>query len=130
MSKVENQLFSLVRELRGGYVHNPRDIFCVVSEEKPHKCSAVYWAYYNDMREYADDMRCKVQCEECKRICHENDYIRGLIHKDKGHYPVPAIQTKVRFGPRHIDISVLRHKKEYWSENWWPYWLCVRLWTN
>jgi hypothetical protein len=53
-------------------------------------------------------------------------YVDG---ENEPHFPVPAVQTRVRFGRRHIDISVIRYKIVHCFVSW-AYWSCVRLWTN
>jgi hypothetical protein len=90
-------------------VLEPRAVFCSFVAEK--KCAMEYAAFYRkEDNPFDGKFKCKEQCALCKQVCEENDYVRGVTHKDKGHYPVPAVYQSFGFA------NWYNNKDKYWSE--------------
>ena len=113
--------FDLRYSMQYGYVMEPRVPTAMFTRHYDH-CARQYHAFTND-RERADQYKCKKQCDLCKQVCTETDYIRGFLPPN---YPVPAVQ----YVP---EVVVTKEGKPYWfvffrcypSKGWPMYWAAI-----
>lgn len=86
-------IWSIERALKYGYVIDPHVSYADFSgnnrwSHPSHVCAVRNASYREPYDRIAP--ACANQCDECKNICHMNDYIRGKSHCPP-HYPVPAL---------------------------------------